>query len=329
MFSERLERLIEAALQDGQLTEQEKAAIIKRAEAEGEDINEVDIYIQSLQQKRQQEFNEKAQRAATEEMVAQKKAREARDAAAAEEEKERAKLLRKCPACGTPIPATTNVCPNCGHIVESSDITNKISNMIRLIKKCAPSSADYLYGYMAGQTSRDKSICDKDPDFEKIYTIISERTDGRYQLKSRYNELMTDLEVKYGADPMVQSFILKEKKRLLGLLKAKLDERIESKSMLGVQDCYEVIKNRYADVIDESFIDTYDKKIAEKKKKEKSFFNKIFSSDYYTRTSWWIVIGILILFIVLSFAISMWFLIPAGIWIVILPFAKEKIYDWL
>ena len=48
MFSERLEKLIQSSLQDGILTDQEKAAIIKRAKAEGEDIDEVEIYIDSL-----------------------------------------------------------------------------------------------------------------------------------------------------------------------------------------------------------------------------------------------------------------------------------------
>lgn len=265
MFSERLERLIEAALQDGQLTEQEKAAIIKRAEAEGEDVNEVDIYIQSLQQKRQQEFNEQAQQAATEEMVAQKKAREARDAAAAEEEKERAKLLRVCPACGTPIPATTNVCPNCGHIVESSDITNEISDMIRLIKKCAPDSV-YTDGSFCDWGYRKKSICDNDPDFFKVYTIIGEANLGveEYEIKSKYSELMVDLELKYGANPTVQSFLLKEKKRTLGLLKAMLDRNIE-RGDSDTQKCFEAIKAQYAELIDESFINTYGKKIEELK----------------------------------------------------------------
>lgn len=57
MFSERLDMLIQSSLQDGILTDQEKAAIIKRAKAEGEDIDEVEIYIDSLLQKRQKELN--------------------------------------------------------------------------------------------------------------------------------------------------------------------------------------------------------------------------------------------------------------------------------
>ena len=52
MFSERLEFLIHNAVEDGQVTEKESAAIIRRAQAEGEDLDEVDIYIQSLLQKK-------------------------------------------------------------------------------------------------------------------------------------------------------------------------------------------------------------------------------------------------------------------------------------
>ena len=52
MFSERLEFLIHNAVEDGQVTEKERNVIIRRAQAEGEDLDEVDIYIQSLLQKK-------------------------------------------------------------------------------------------------------------------------------------------------------------------------------------------------------------------------------------------------------------------------------------
>ena len=51
MFSERLEFLIHNAVEDGQVTEKESAVIIRRAQAEGEDLDEVDI--QSLLQKKE------------------------------------------------------------------------------------------------------------------------------------------------------------------------------------------------------------------------------------------------------------------------------------
>ena len=56
MFSKELENLIQATLEDGVLEEHEKAAIIKRAEREGVDIAELEIYINSLLQKRAREL---------------------------------------------------------------------------------------------------------------------------------------------------------------------------------------------------------------------------------------------------------------------------------
>ena len=46
MFSKELESLIQATLQDGLLTDQEKAVLIRRAQNEGVDLDELDIYIQ-------------------------------------------------------------------------------------------------------------------------------------------------------------------------------------------------------------------------------------------------------------------------------------------
>ena len=59
MFSKELENLIQATLEDGVLEEYEKAALIKRATAEGVDLTELEIYINSLLQKRQRELNQK------------------------------------------------------------------------------------------------------------------------------------------------------------------------------------------------------------------------------------------------------------------------------
>jgi hypothetical protein len=47
LFSERLEALISSALQDGMLTDQEKAVLKKRAEKDGEDWDEVEMIINS------------------------------------------------------------------------------------------------------------------------------------------------------------------------------------------------------------------------------------------------------------------------------------------
>ena len=55
VFSPELEQLIQATLEDGVLEDYEKAALVKRAIAEGVDIAELEIYINSILQKRQKE----------------------------------------------------------------------------------------------------------------------------------------------------------------------------------------------------------------------------------------------------------------------------------
>lgn len=47
MFSKELENLIQATLEDGVLEDYEKAALVKRATAEGVDLTELEIYINS------------------------------------------------------------------------------------------------------------------------------------------------------------------------------------------------------------------------------------------------------------------------------------------
>lgn len=97
MFSKKLEDLIKASLQDGLLTDQERLAILKRAEQEGEDPDEVAIYIQSLMQKSQQEH---------------KKEEDQKDELLAIKKKEA--LGRVCPKCGKPVPPLTLKC-ECGY----------------------------------------------------------------------------------------------------------------------------------------------------------------------------------------------------------------------
>ncbi len=97
MFSKELENLIQASLEDGVLEEYEKAALVKRAQNEGVDITELEIYINSLLQRRSRELEN------------EKKAKREQ----AEKEKREA-FGRKCPNCGAQVPPLTLVC-DCGY----------------------------------------------------------------------------------------------------------------------------------------------------------------------------------------------------------------------
>ena len=97
MFSKELENLIKATLEDGKLEDYEKAALAKRAQAEGVDLTELEIYINSLLQRRERELNQKKEE---EENVYNKQKKEA--------------FGRVCPNCGAQVLPMTLKC-DCGY----------------------------------------------------------------------------------------------------------------------------------------------------------------------------------------------------------------------
>ena len=58
MYSEELKQLIDAAVTDGKVTEKEMKVIARRAKAEGVDMDELEIYIDSCIQKKSMEGSE-------------------------------------------------------------------------------------------------------------------------------------------------------------------------------------------------------------------------------------------------------------------------------
>lgn len=137
MFSPELENLIEAALADGVLDENEKMALIKRAQKEGVDLAELDIYINSILQKRIQ--NETVRR--NEKIAAHEKERKG----------------NVCPHCGTPIPPMTKICPNCGQAVNSNE-TSGDKELFDLIDKISIAIVDVKSATDSESFNRAKAI---------------------------------------------------------------------------------------------------------------------------------------------------------------------------
>lgn len=117
MFSKELESLIQATLEDGVLEEYEKAALVKRAQAEGVDLTELEIYINSILQKRQKEIDKERN-----EQV-QKKAQEKKDA-----------LGAVCPKCGKQIPPLTLKC-ECGYEFTKQNSSSAVQVLSEKIEK--------------------------------------------------------------------------------------------------------------------------------------------------------------------------------------------------
>lgn len=117
MFSKELENLIQATLEDGMLEEYEKAALVKRAQQEGVDLAELEIYINSILQKRQRELDNE---------------RKAQYAKA--EQKKKEAFGRVCPACGKQIPSMTLKC-ECGYEFSNKTQTSSVKILADKIEK--------------------------------------------------------------------------------------------------------------------------------------------------------------------------------------------------
>jgi hypothetical protein len=134
MFSKELENLIQATLEDGVLEDYEKAALVKRAQAEGVDLTELEIYINSILQKRQKELD--IERNAQ----IQKKAQEKKEA-----------FGQVCPNCGKQVPPMTLKC-ECGYEFTKA---KAISSVQELVDKIDMINMDYT-----SVAEREKKICD-------------------------------------------------------------------------------------------------------------------------------------------------------------------------
>ncbi len=117
MFSKELENLINATLEDGILEDYEKAALVKRANAEGVDLAELEIYINSILQKRKKEHVQ---------------AEDAKQAVIDQKKKE--EFGRVCPNCGKQIPPMTLKC-ECGYEVTSKNRTSSVQVLLDKIEK--------------------------------------------------------------------------------------------------------------------------------------------------------------------------------------------------
>ncbi len=135
MFSKELESLIQATLEDGVLEDYEKAALVKRATAEGVDLAELEIYINSIMQKRKKE-HDKVENAKQDEI----------------DQKKREAFGRVCPNCGKQVTSMTLKC-DCGYEFTKG---TQISSSQVLADKIAEINSKYK-GYVTDDDTFDNA----------------------------------------------------------------------------------------------------------------------------------------------------------------------------
>ena len=117
MFSKELEALIQATLEDGVLEDYEKAALARRAQAEGVDLAELEIYINSILQRRKKE-----------------QARSEEERLEAIDQKKKEAFGRVCPNCGKQVPPLTLKC-ECGYEFTANKQVSSVQLLANKIEK--------------------------------------------------------------------------------------------------------------------------------------------------------------------------------------------------
>jgi len=104
-----IENLINMALADGEVTEKERGIIMRKAEALGEDKDEVEMILDgkiALQKKEQ---------IGSQPTISPKSNKEGD--------------LKKCPSCGAPVPSFNTKCSDCGHEFRNTQAASSIQKL--------------------------------------------------------------------------------------------------------------------------------------------------------------------------------------------------------
>lgn len=154
MFSKELENLINATLEDGVLEEYEKAALVKRAQSEGVDLTELEIYINSILQRRKRERT-KAEEARQE--IIDKKKKEA--------------YGRVCPNCGKQVNSMTLKC-DCGYEFTNNAVRSSVQILADKIEKITNEASK-----ISNEEEREKKKTKEIVDVITIYPVPNTKED--------------------------------------------------------------------------------------------------------------------------------------------------------
>jgi len=115
MYNENLEKLIEMALMDGELTEKEKQILFKKAESFGVDLDEFEMVLEAKLYEKQQ-----AMKLAVAPTKAAPKSEKFGD-------------VKKCPACGAMVQSFQTKCPDCSHEFSGIEANASIEKLFKML----------------------------------------------------------------------------------------------------------------------------------------------------------------------------------------------------
>lgn len=193
MFSKELESLIQATLEDGKLEDYEKAALAKRAQAEGVDLAELEIYINSLLQRRARELYQKREEEWNELSKQKKEA-----------------FGRVCPSCGAQVQAMTLRC-DCGYEFTNAKAVSSV-NLLYDKLNSVTLTAEEEKTVKKATTAEEQDMLRKNMLIEKKISIIS-----TYPVPNSKEDLLEFLSISVSEANKKLSF-LEQKKNVLILV---------------------------------------------------------------------------------------------------------------
>ncbi|MDA0912917.1 MAG: hypothetical protein O3B11_03750 [Bacteroidetes bacterium] len=114
MYNEQIEKLIDMALLDGELTEKEKQVLFKKAESLGIDLDEFEMVLEARLYEKQQEMQTKP-------------------TASAAPKSDKFGDVKKCPACGAMAQSFHTKCPDCDHEFSGIEATASIEKLFKML----------------------------------------------------------------------------------------------------------------------------------------------------------------------------------------------------
>lgn len=127
MYNDKLEKLIEMALMDGELTEKEKQILFKKAESFGVDLDEFEMVLDAKLFEKQQSNKSEA------------------TATTASPKSDKFGDVKKCPACGAMVQSFQTKCGDCGHEFRNVEASQNIIKFFEKLDEIESKRTDGLF----------------------------------------------------------------------------------------------------------------------------------------------------------------------------------------
>lgn len=215
LYDHNLEKLIDAALADGVLTEKEKQVLFKKAQQMGIDLDEFEMVLDArLVKLKKQEAKENKQYE-----LEMAKAKQAPKSAPSSN---KYGDVRKCPSCGAIVEAYTAVCPQCGYAFSNVEAVSSWGRLAKELDKIEAESSTLSsfglkkYNRIAATIKNFPVPLAKADLLEFIINLEAQLSSGSDDLyvtdtayRSKIKECIMKAELLFPNDPQFKPFIEK------------------------------------------------------------------------------------------------------------------------